>query len=231
MQNATVLLSLIDIFSLCLYNEYTVISDVVSSPMSFQVRCHFERSREIYNSHNKEHSMIEFKTQLDVNSQNAFNKMLMKKLIILFLVASLIIIGIGIFGLVVKEDGEDGASAIILIIIGVFITPLMILLNAIGQRSVKKTSPFLQNPTKEIYRFTEEGIEHLQKRGESFQSHTKADYTYFYKIISTPKYYFAFIASNQCHVIDKSHITQGTCEDLDAILAKKLPVGKFKKKN
>ena len=172
--------------------------------------------------------MIEFKTQLDVDSQKALNKMNMKKAILLFLIASILIIGIGVFGLFVREDGEDVASAITLIIIGVIITPLLLILNAIGQKSIRKTSPFLQNPTKEIYRFTEEGIEHLQKRGESFQSHTKADYTYFYKIISTPKYYFAYIASNQCHVIDKSHITQGTCEELDAILVRKLPAGKFK---
>ena len=174
--------------------------------------------------------MIEFKTQLDVNSQKALNKMNMKKAIILFLVASFLCIAIGIFGLIVKEDSEDAVTAITLIVIGVIITPLFVILNAIGQNAIKKTSPFLQNPTKEIYKFTEEGIEHLQKRGESFFCHTKADYTYFYKVISTPQYYFAYIAANQCHVIDKSHITQGTCEELDAILARKLPAGKFKVK-
>ena len=175
--------------------------------------------------------MIEFKTQLDVNAQKALNKMNMKKAIIIFLVASFLFIGIGVFGLLVKEDAQDATSAITCIVIGIILTPLFVILNAIGQNSIKKTSPFLQNPTKEIYRFTEEGIEHLQKRGESFLSHTQADYTYFYKVISTPKYYFAYIAANQCHVIDKSHITQGTCEELDAIFAKKLPVGKFKKIN
>ena len=175
--------------------------------------------------------MIEFKTQLDVNSQKALNKMSIKKVIVILIVLSLIMIGIGALGIVMAEDSADVYSGVVLIIIGALFTPLVLLINAYLQSVVRKTSPFLQNPTKEIYRFTEEGIEHLQKRGESFQSHTKADYTYFYKVISTPKYYFAYIASNQCHVIDKSHITQGTCEELDAILAKKLPAGKFKKTN
>ncbi|MDE5756783.1 MAG: YcxB family protein [Clostridia bacterium] len=173
--------------------------------------------------------MIEFKTQLDAIAQKALNKMGMKKLIKIFIVFSLIIIGIGIFGVVIAEDNADKSTGIYLIIVGVIIIPILLILNAIGQRTVKKTSPFLQNPTKEIYRFTEDGIEHLQKRGESFFSQTKADYTYFYKVISTPTHYFMYIGANQCHVIDKTHITQGTCEELDAILTRKLPEGKFKK--
>ena len=171
--------------------------------------------------------MIEFKTQLAANSQKALNKLEVKKAIVIFLVLSFLVIGIGVFGILVKEDKSDLTSAITCIIIGVLITPAFLLLNAIGQKNIVKTSPFLQNPTKEIYRFTEEGVEHLQKRGESFYSHTKADYTYFFKVVSTPKYYFAYIAGNRCHVIDKSHITQGACEDLDKIFAAKLPAGKF----
>ena len=175
--------------------------------------------------------MIEFKTQLDVNSQKALNKMSMKKVSVVLVILSFFIIAFGVFGLIVREDSEDLVAAITCIVIGVIFTPLVLLINAYLQSVIRKTSPHLLNPTKEIYRFSEEGIEHLQKRGESFYCHTKADYTYFYKVISTPKYYFAYIAANQCHVIDKSHITQGTCEELDSIFAKKLPVGKFKKKS
>ncbi|MDE5654570.1 MAG: YcxB family protein [Clostridia bacterium] len=172
--------------------------------------------------------MIEFKTQLDFNAQKALNKMNIKKAIVIFVVLSLFIVGIGVTGIVMAEDSSDVIAGITLIIVGALFTPIVLLINEYAQSVVRKTSPFLQNPTKEIYRFNEEGFEHLQKRGESFYSHTKADYTYFYKVISTPKYYFMYIASNQCHVINKSHITQGACEELDAILARKLPVGKFK---
>ncbi|MDE6472593.1 MAG: YcxB family protein [Clostridia bacterium] len=172
--------------------------------------------------------MIEFKTQLDFNAQKALNKMNIKKAIVIFVVLSLFIIGIGVTGIVMAEDNSDVIAGITLIIVGALFTPIVLLINEYAQSVVRKTSPFLQNPTKEIYRFNEEGFEHLQKRGESFYSHTKADYTYFYKVISTPKYYFMYIASNQCHVINKSHITQGACEELDALLARKLPVGKFK---
>ncbi|MDE7071544.1 MAG: YcxB family protein [Clostridia bacterium] len=175
--------------------------------------------------------MIEFKTQLDVNAQKALNKMSMKKVIIICVAISLVIIGIGALGIVMAEDSSDVFAGIFLLAVGVLFPPILILLNAYAQSVVRKTSPFLQNTTKEIYRFTEDGIEHLQKRDESFFSHTKADYTYFYKVISTPQYYFTYIASNQCHVINKAHITQGTCEELDAIFARKLPVGKFKKSN
>ncbi len=175
--------------------------------------------------------MIEFKTQLDVNAQKALNKMNIKKAVVIFIVLSLFIIGIGVTGIVMAEDSSDVIVGINLIIVGALFTPILLIINEYAQSMVRKTSPFLQNPTKEIYRFTEDGFEHFQKRDESFFSHTKADYTYFYKVISTPKYYFAYIASNQCHVINKAHITQGACEELDAIFARKLPVGKFKKTN
>ena len=169
--------------------------------------------------------MIEFKTQLDINSQRVLNKFMMKKLIIFSVVFSLFLIAIGVVGAVFTEEKTAG---IVLIIIGVILTPLMLILNAIGQKNMSKTAPILNNVTKEIYRFTEEGFEHLQKRGESFQSHTKADYTYFYKVISTPTHYLMYISDRQCHVIDKSHITQGACQELDELLIRKLPAGKFK---
>ena len=169
--------------------------------------------------------MIEFKTQLDINSQRVLNKFMMKKLIIFLGAFSLLLILIGVAGIVMTEATT---SSIILIVCGVLITPLVLIFNAIGQNNIAKTAPFLQDQTKEIYRFNEEYFEHLQKRGESFQSHTKADYTYFYKVISTPTHYLMYISNRQCHVIDKFHITQGTCEELDGLLARKLPVGKFK---
>lgn len=172
--------------------------------------------------------MIEFKTQLDINSQKALNKMTLKKIVIIFGIFSVLIIGIGILGIVLQEDKSDASAGIVLIIVGVLFTPLLLLINALGQKNLAKDNPFLRDVTKEIYRFTDETFEHLQKRGESFMSHTKADYTYFYKVISTPKYYFMYISTRQCHVIDKSHITQGSCQELDSILARKLPVGKFK---
>lgn len=173
--------------------------------------------------------MIEFKTQLDINSQKVLNKYTMKKLIIFVGIFSLILIAIGAFGIAMAEDTADVSTGIFLIVVGVIFTPLMLVLNAFGVKSAAKTSPFLSRQTKEIYRFTQDGFEHLQKRDESFFSHTKADYTYFYKIISTPTHYLMYISSRQCHVIDKSHITQGTCEELDEILIRKIPVGKFKK--
>ena len=169
--------------------------------------------------------MIEFKTQLDVNSQRVLNKFMTKKLIIFAAVFSLFLIVIGVVGIVMTEAKTSGIT---LIILGVIITPLILILNAVGQKNISKTAPFLQGQTKEIYRFNEENFEHLQKRGENFQSHTKADYTYFYKVISTPTHYLMYISDRQCHIIDKSHITQGSCEELDKLLTRKLPVGRFK---
>lgn len=173
--------------------------------------------------------MIEFKTQLDVVSQQALNKRALKKLILIFGIFSLVLIAIGSIRIITADQDADITSAVLLIIIGVIFTPLLLLLNSIGQKNVYKNTPYLRQPIKEIYRFYEDNFEHLQKKGESFYSKTNSDYTYFSRVISTPTHYFMYISSRQCHVIDKSHITQGSCEELDEILMRKLPVGKFKK--
>ncbi|MDE6474569.1 MAG: YcxB family protein [Clostridia bacterium] len=173
--------------------------------------------------------MIEFKTQLDLNSQKVLNKFAIKKLVIVFGIFSLILIGIGAAGIIFAEDSADSSMGILLIILGIIVTPLLLIINALGQKSVAKTSPYLNGDTKEIYRFTQDGFEHLQKKGEVFFSHTKSDYTYFYKIYSTPTHYLMYITDRRCHVINKTHITQGACEQLDEILTRKMPVGKFKK--
>ncbi len=173
--------------------------------------------------------MIEFKTQLDINAQKALNKFMLKKLLVVFGIFSLVLIIIGGLGIVMSEDSSDYSAGITLIAVGLLFTPLLLLINSIGQKSLTKSAPYLNKQTKEIYRFSQDGFEHLQKRDESFYSHTKADYTYFYKIISTSTHYFMYVSDRQCHIIDKSHITQGSCEELDEILIKKFPVGKFKK--
>lgn len=173
--------------------------------------------------------MIEFKTQLDINTQKVLNKFMLRKLIVIFGVFSLILIAIGVAGIVFGKDSADKIKGFVLIAIGMLFTPLLLLLNALGQKSIANTPLFLNGTIKEIYRFTQDGFEQLQKREESYFSHTKADYTYFFKVISTPTHYFMYISERQCHVIDKSHITQGTCQELDEIFARKLPVGKFKK--
>ena len=94
--------------------------------------------------------MIEFKTQLDINSQRVLNKYMMKKLLIVLGVASLILIAIGLVGVFLTEAKTAG---IVLTVFGVVLTPLILILNAIGQKNIAKTSHVLGTQTKEIYRF------------------------------------------------------------------------------
>lgn len=177
--------------------------------------------------------MVEFKTTLDINAQKALNKFTMKKTIIVFLIISLILVLLGIVSTVLlsRTEEKDISSGITLIIIGALFPFILLLINHIAQKNVSKRAPFLASETKEIFRFYDDHIEHLQKKGETYYSQTRADYSYIYKAYSTPTHYFLYISVNQCHVITKQHITQGTCEELDEILIRRLPAGKFIKKS
>ena len=177
--------------------------------------------------------MIEFKTTLDINSQKALNKFIMKKLLLVFIVFSLFLIVFGIVSIVLLSDGEDAdiSSGITLIVIGALMPFILLLINKIGQKSLSKRTPFLAGETKEIFRFYDDHIEHLQKKGVAYYSQMRADYSYLYKAYSTPTHYFLYISTNQCHVIPKEHITQGTCKELDEILFRRLSASKFKKKS
>lgn len=65
--------------------------------------------------------------------------------------------------------------------------------------------------------------------GDVFTSTLKARYSYIYKAIEDNNYFYLYISKMQSHVIDKSSITQGTLEEVTALLKTNLG-DKFKSK-
>ena len=119
-------------------------------------------------------------------------------------------IAIARFGIAMAEDTANVSTGIFLIVVGVIFTPLMLVLNAFGQKTSQRPLPFEQTDKRNLQIYSRRHRASAKERRKFF-SQTKADYTYFYKIISTPTHYLMYISNRQCHIIDKSHITQGSC--------------------
>ncbi len=166
--------------------------------------------------------MVEFRSKLDGDKSKALNNMAFKKVLWLFALLSLLMIAIGAAGIALKEDEADVVSGIVLIVFGVLITPLGYLLTRILQKRVDKSTVYISSDTEEIYTFDEQYITVTQTKGDEFFATTKAKYSYIHKAYEDKNYYYLYISKMQSHVIDKSSITQGTLDELEALLRSNL---------
>lgn len=160
--------------------------------------------------------MVEFRTTLNSNKTQALNKNAFKKLWWMYLLLSLIFVVIGVIGILFREDNSDLAFGITLTVFGVIFTPLVLLITKLIQRNFDKSMSLISDNTEEVYTFDENEITISQKRGEDYEAFTRAKYNYLFKVTETPTHYFLYISKAQCHVVDKTSLTQGTLIELNA---------------
>ncbi|MBD5132187.1 MAG: hypothetical protein HDT28_06330 [Clostridiales bacterium] len=173
--------------------------------------------------------MVEFRTVLDSSKTKAVNNNTFKRFWWLFALISLIFIGLGIMGFLVREDDGDLYYAIFCLVFGVLFAPLSYLLTLWLQKRIDKSASYISDKTEEIYTFDDDGITMVQKKDDEFYSTTKAKYSYLYKVVENKAYYFLYISRMQCHIIDKASITQGSISDMENLLIMHLG-DKFKRK-
>ena len=171
--------------------------------------------------------MIEFVGKFDSSVTKSLNNRQFKKFWWLFVVFSVLFIFTGVIGLILPEDESDMVFGIVMIIIGVIFTPVCILLTRILQKKIDKSMSILSTETTETYRFYQDKLIITQSKGEEFEAVTTAKYSYIYQAEETATHYFLKISKMQSHVINKANLTQGTLEELNAILSANLGA-KFK---
>lgn len=164
--------------------------------------------------------MIKFETKLNSQAANALTKQAMKKLWWLYLFFSLIFVISGTLFLIGEEP--DWIMAVTFILIGVLFAPLCILFTKKMQKKVNKTMSILSDCTIETYVFDYDGFVISQVKGDEYRAETAAKYSYFYKVVSTKTHYFLYLSAQQCHVLSKETLIEGTLEDLDDIFARNL---------
>lgn len=173
--------------------------------------------------------MIEFKQKLDSSKSTALNNNAFKKLWWLYALLSALMIALGVVGIVLREDSADFGAGVALIVFGVLITPLGYLLTRVLQKRNDKSTVYISSDTEEVFTFDEQYITVTQTKGDEFFATTKAKYTYLYKAYEDSGFYYLYISKMQSHVIDKSSLTQGTLQELNALLRANLG-DKFKSK-
>lgn len=173
--------------------------------------------------------MIEFKQKLDSNKSRALNNSMFKKYLWLYVLLSVLVIVFGALGILFGEDSSDFVVGVSLIVLGILIIPLGYVLARYLQKCTDKSATYISENTEETYTFDEQYITLTQTRGDVFTSTLKAKYSYIYKASEDKNYFYLYISKMQSHVIDKSSITQGTLEEVCALLKANLG-DKFKSK-
>lgn len=162
--------------------------------------------------------MVEFRSKLDSGKSRALNNNMFKRLLWLYAILTVVLIALGVVGIIFREDGSDFAAGVALIVLGVLITPLGYLLSRMLQKRVDKSATYISDNTEEVYTFDEQYITLTQTMGDVFTTTLKARYSYIYKASEDNNYFYLYISKMQSHVIDKSSITQGTLEEVTALL-------------
>lgn len=162
--------------------------------------------------------MVIFKTTLDAGKVSALNKNTFKRLWWVYLIASLIFVGIGVAGIVFAEDSSDFYLGIFLAVFGVLFTPLAFLITLLVQKIFNNSMPVLSDNTVSYFTFDQSKITIVQTKSDDYYAETKMAYQYLHKVIENRDYYFLYISKTQCHVIDKVSLTQGSLSELNTYL-------------
>lgn len=178
----------------------------------------------------EEGSMIEFKSTFDSTVTKKLNFHQMKKFWWLYALFMILFIFMGAVGVITQEDESDLILGITLIVIGAVFPVLCILLTILLQRRVDKSMSILSGDTTETYQFYPDKLVITMTKGDEYEGITTAKYSYLYRVEETEENYFLLISKTQSHVVNKRDLTQGTIEELDAILSSNLGAN-FKRKN
>lgn len=173
--------------------------------------------------------MVEFRSKLDSSKTSALNKSSFKRMLIPILILSAVIIALGVLGIVYGEDDGDFSSGVFLVVVGALFTPFVWIVSVILRKRMDNSSSFIDPNTEEVYAFDDDFVTITQNRGDEYTAYTKAKYNYFYRVREERDYYFLYISKAQCHVIDKSSLTQGSIDEMNSLLRAQLGP-KFKQK-
>lgn len=159
--------------------------------------------------------MVRFETKFNAEKTKQMNAFTMKRFWWLYAVCSAVFILLGVLSIIGEEP--DLVFGIFMIAFGVLFTPLCILLTMALQKRMNKSMSLLSDDTVETYVFDEERFSIKNEKGDDYKAMTVAKYSYFHKVISTPTHYMLYISSQQCHVLPKDSLVEGSLEELDKI--------------
>lgn len=101
------------------------------------------------------------------------------------------------------------------------------LITLLTAKSMSKTSRIISDDTIDTYVFTDDAV-YVKEVNGNFRSTNAYPYDFLYIVCETKKHYFLFIAKNQAWIVEKSGLTEGNIDNLNAFLKYKLGDHRFK---
>ncbi len=161
--------------------------------------------------------MIKFVTAFNSEKAKLINKRTFAKSLWAFIVLSLVMV---LYGVVMLSD--DVLIGVTLIVVGVLFYPLVRLITFFLQRKQNQSMSIMSEQTEETYQFDDEYIVITQHQGRDFQAVTRATYNYLYSAEETADCYYLYISKMQCHVLPKRDLVEGSLQEMNDLLARKL---------
>lgn len=166
--------------------------------------------------------MVEFRTKLNADKAMAVNKSAFKRIWFVFVIFSIIFIGLGVLAILFPEDRVDFYLGVFLVVFGVMFTPLFWLLTVLLQKRMNRSMPLMSENTESVFSFDGEKVVIVQTKDYDYYEKAVMSYRYLHKVLENKDYYFLYISKMQCHVIDKASLQQGTLEELNSYFAENL---------
>ena len=166
--------------------------------------------------------MVEFKTKLNENSARTFQKYQLKKIMILMILVSVLLIVLGVVSLFIQKDKENQYFSYYFIVFGVLFGPTMILVSSIVSKRNIKSNPLISENTEVLFQFDEEKVVVKTIKGDDFNSILDCKYNYLFRMEETKTHYILYLNINQANMIDKAGLTQGNLEEFNKILHDKM---------
>ncbi len=171
--------------------------------------------------------MVKFVTKFNGEITMDLNKHVLKKLLLPLIIIALLFTGCGINSII--SDG-DWIFGIVIIAFGVLYVPIVWLLTRIIQKRHNKSMYIMSEETISTFTFTEDKMCIEEVKCDKYKANVEASYEYLYKVDETATHYFLYISKQQCHVIPKCDLVEGTLEELNILLFNNLgPKFNFKK--
>lgn len=167
--------------------------------------------------------MVEFRTRWNNAKTRAIFKNSVRQTWWIVAIMSLIFVVFGIIGIVFREDMSDLEAGIMFIVVGVFFTPIVYIISFLALKfSIGRGMSYISDKSNDIYTFDDDHMTVTQVKEGMFTATINANYAYISKAIEDDEYFYLYLSKNQCYVIDKSSVTQGSPDEVTALLKIKL---------
>lgn len=170
--------------------------------------------------------MVVIRSGMNREDALRLNRSAFRRLLWLVLLVSAVLIVFGLASLMGEARDVVGAC-VFFVMAGIFPFAAYFLSMAMAKRNIR-TNTSIDNRTKQIFTFTEDTVT-IEQTGPHMRSINEFDWTMFYKVVEERDYFFLYISNMQSLIANKNDVTEGSIEELQQMLERRLGI-RYKRK-